>query len=118
MKALSIVEKKNFRLHTINEPTLSEGEVLIKVAYSGICGTDLSILSGKNPRVEYPLTMGHEMSGEIVKIHEGYEGNLRIGDFVTVNPLIYCGGCTSCINGFRNLCNKFALYGIDLNGSF
>ena len=50
-------------------PEIGPGEVLVKVAYVGVCGSDMYIYSGMHPRAKAPLVMGHEFSGTIVKGH-------------------------------------------------
>ena len=67
-----------------------EGWALVKVAYNGICGTDLAILHGKHPRATAPLIMGHEISGWVERA--GATGPAA-GTLVTVEPLISCGDC-------------------------
>ena len=90
--------------------------MLIKVAYAGICGTDIHIYHGKHPRAEGPLVMGHEFCGEIVNCPES--SNLKVGDFVTAEPLISCGTCFTCKSGHPHVCKSLGLYGIDANGAF
>lgn len=97
-------------------PRLQEGEVLIRVGYAGICGSDMSIYSGKHPRAKAPLVMGHEFSGTVAD--SGTAKNIRTGDLVTVNPLIYCGVCDTCLQGFWHVCESLKLIGIDQDGGF
>src|SRR5450756_1393413 len=94
-------------------PEVPEGWALIKVAYNGICGTDLAILHGKHPRATAPLIMGHEMSGWVEQA--GATGPAA-GTLVVVEPLISCGECRSCKNGLTHVCRQLALYGIDAPG--
>ncbi|MGE8080195.1 alcohol dehydrogenase catalytic domain-containing protein [Peribacillus loiseleuriae] len=61
--------EKNVQVGELAKPVLKENEDLIKVAYTGICGTDMMIYSGKHPRVKAPHTMGHEFSGDIEEIN-------------------------------------------------
>ncbi|MDN8588155.1 alcohol dehydrogenase catalytic domain-containing protein [Paenibacillus sp. 11B] len=94
-------------------PDCSDGEVLIKVAYSGICGTDLNIYVGAHPRATAPLIFGHELSGLIA---EDYP-SLPKGTPVTVRPLLFCGKCTPCLTGNSHVCKSLKLIGIDRDGS-
>src|SRR5439155_2148595 len=91
------------------------GEVLVRVANSGICGTDLRIFAGAVP-VRYPLIMGHEMSGEVVAGDNG--GGARKGDRVLVDPVLYCGTCFDCRAGRTNLCPNGGVIGREVNGGF
>ena len=95
------------------EPEVGPGEVLIKVAYAGICGTDMIIYQGVHPRAKAPLVMGHEFSGTLVKGHSA----LPPGTPVTVYPLLSCGQCDPCKNGYAHVCNTLKLIGIDCDGA-
>ena len=94
-------------------PEVPAGWALVKVAYNGICGTDLAILHGKHPRALAPLIMGHEMSGWVERA--GASGP-PAGTLVVVEPLISCGECRSCKNGLMHVCRHLGLYGIDAPG--
>jgi len=80
----------------IGMPTVPENWALLRVAYNGICGTDLSILHGEHPRAQAPLIMGHEMSGWVERAGTTGPG---AGTLVTVEPLIRCGECGACRSG-------------------
>lgn len=94
-------------------PEVPAGWALVKVAYNGICGTDLSIVHGKHPRAKAPLVMGHEISGWVERA--GATGSAA-GTLVTVEPLISCGKCKACRNGNSHVCRRLGLYGIDTDG--
>ena len=94
------------------------GEVRIKVAYCGICGTDLHIYQGHmDGRVAMPQVIGHEMSGEIAELGEGVTG-WQVGDRVTVRPLAPCGTCPACQAGHSHICLNLNFIGIDTPGAF
>lgn len=93
------------------------GEVQIRVAYTGLCGTDLHILHGNmDARVETPLVFGHEMSGTIASIGDGVVG-WSTGDPVTVMPLEWDGTCPACLAGNQHICQNLNFIGIDSPGS-
>jgi 2-desacetyl-2-hydroxyethyl bacteriochlorophyllide A dehydrogenase len=117
MKAVFYKGKDCLEVGTAEIPGLQEGEVLIRVKYAGICGTDLSILAGKHPRAKPPLIMGHEFSGEIFSLGSS-RTNLKEGDRVVVEPLISCGRCFACRSGYAYVCEKLGLFGIDAPGAF
>jgi (R,R)-butanediol dehydrogenase / meso-butanediol dehydrogenase / diacetyl reductase len=94
-------------------PEIPDGWALVKVAYNGICGTDLAILHGRHPRATAPLVMGHEISGWVERA--GATGPAP-GTLVVVEPLISCGHCRSCKNGLTHVCRTLGLYGIDSPG--
>lgn len=92
------------------------GKILIRVAYAGICGSDLGVYRGTHPRAKAPLIMGHEFSGTVEAIGEGVVTDLEPGDRVTVDPLICCGKCRACLAGNRHVCRTLRLYGTDCDG--
>ncbi|MDT0166006.1 alcohol dehydrogenase catalytic domain-containing protein [Actinotalea sp. AC32] len=94
-------------------PEVPEGWALVRVAYNGICGTDLSILHGKHPRAQAPLVPGHEISGWVERA--GASGP-REGALVIAEPLISCGTCRACRDGHGHVCRDLRLYGIDAPG--
>ena len=94
-------------------PEVPEGWALVRMAYNGICGTDLAILHGKHPRAQAPLIMGHEMSGWVETA--GATGPAA-GTLVVVEPLLSCGDCKSCRDGNAYVCRGLGLYGIDTPG--
>mgnify|MGYP001814504994 CR=1 FL=1 len=93
------------------------GEVQIAVAYTGICGTDLTIShGGMDGRVKSPWPIGHEMSGIVAEVGEGVDG-WAVGDKVTVMPLDWCGKCPACRAGNTHICHHLNFVGIDSPGS-
>src|SRR3954469_16162405 len=87
------------------------GEVQIRVAFAGICGTDLHILHGNmDARVATPLVFGHEMSGTIAAIGEGVTG-WSVGEGVTVMPLAWDGTCPACLAGNTHICQNLDFIG-------
>jgi (R,R)-butanediol dehydrogenase / meso-butanediol dehydrogenase / diacetyl reductase len=93
------------------------GEVQVRVAFTGLCGTDLHILHGNmDARVHTPLTFGHEMSGTVAALGEGVTG-WSVGDAVTVMPLDWDGTCPACLAGNQHICQNLNFIGIDSPGS-
>ncbi len=88
-------------------PDLSPKEVLIGVKASSICGSDLHIFKGKHPSAPLPVAIGHELSGQVLKIGNGVS-KLREGDRVVVEPVITCGQCYFCRRGEYNLCTQIS----------
>lgn len=107
-KTFSVIEKE------IAKP--AEGEVRIKVAYSGVCGTDVHIYHGMmDKRVSIPVTIGHEMSGTIDAIGEGVSG-FELEEKVVVRPLDD-RGVKASDKGFNHICEDLKFIGIDSPGS-
>ena len=93
------------------------GQVQIRVAYCGICGTDLHVFHGKmDGRVHMPQVLGHEMSGTIAAVGTAVEG-YEAGDRVTVRPLDPCGRCAACKAGHSHICQNLKFIGIDAPGA-
>lgn len=92
-----------------------KGNALIKVSYSGVCGSDLTIVSGKHPRAKAPLVLGHEFVGTVVEVEDNPDG-IKVGDRVTMYPLFSCGKCLACRAGNKHVCNTLQLIGIDCDG--
>ena len=89
MKAISYQVKDTVAVVDRPVPQPSEDQVLIKVAYAGICGSDLAIVAGKHPRATPPLIMGHEFSGTIAAMPQEPHSDLKVGDRVTVEVSPY-----------------------------
>jgi len=98
----------------IETPAAEDGDVLVRVSHSGICGTDLGIFRGGIP-VAYPRIMGHEMIGEIV---ESAADGVSAGTRVIVDPAVFCGTCYQCQRGQFNICPNGGLIGRDRDGGF
>ena len=101
----------DFRIDTVEVPVPKADEVLIKVHRTGICGTDLHIVSGNFPAPNLPLTLGHEFSGTIVQLG-GQGSSLNIGDKVVVDINIACGRCTFCRLGSKLFCPSVRQLGV------
>ena len=112
MKSIQYTAAKRVEVGEKAKPEPGPGEVLIKVAYAGICGSDMIIYQGLHSRAQAPLIMGHEFSGVI----EGGHSALPPGTPVTVYPLLSCGHCQPCRNGYAHVCDTLKLIGIDCDG--
>lgn len=109
MKALSVVDVEKMELQNIEKPEPKEGEVLIEVAYVGVCGSDLARYF-KGQVHSYPQILGHEFSGKIAKIGPN-TSTVKVGDRVTVAPLKPCGDCEYCAKGFPSMCTNYSFIG-------
>ena len=78
-------------------------EVLVKIAASGLCGSDLNVISGKRTLVPFPAVLGHEASGVVVECGPDVE-RMRPGDSVVLSIVPSCGTCRPCALGLRNYC--------------
>jgi 2-desacetyl-2-hydroxyethyl bacteriochlorophyllide A dehydrogenase len=116
MKAAVFYGPGDLRIEQRAEPQPGPGQVLIRVAACGICGTDRHIYHGEFDTTP-PVITGHEYAGEIVALGAGVH-DLAVGDQVTVDPNMSCGVCRSCRRGETHLCEHLAALGVDVDGGF
>lgn len=115
MRALKYEGNDQLVVRNVPVPEPKDNEALIKVSYTGICGSDLLIWEGNYPRVVPPITIGHEFSGTVEK--KGREvTSINEGSRVVINPLITCNTCDMCNSGDYNLCPELRMIGSDRNG--
>ncbi len=101
-------------------PKCGDDEVLIKIKSASVCGTDLHIYNWdewSQKRVKYPLTVGHELSGEIIELGSKVN-DLSLGDIVSVETHIVCNECEMCKTGNAHVCEKTKIIGVDIDGAF
>jgi threonine 3-dehydrogenase len=110
-------------LRDVPKPACGPNDVLIRVHNAGVCGTDLHIWewdAWASARLEPPLTIGHEFSGEVAELgREAAEaGLLHVGDLVTAEGHVICGHCLQCRIGDGHLCRRTQIIGVDRDGAF
>lgn len=126
MKAARWYKAHDIRIDDIEEPQVSAGKVKIKVAWTGICGSDLhEYLAGpifvpvdKPHKISHdiaPIVMGHEFSGEVVEVGAGVS-KFKAGDRVVVEPILACRECEACREGKYNLCGDLGFHGLSGGG--
>lgn len=117
MKAILITRPPEFEYTTLPDPACPAGEVVIRTAFCGICGTDLDMLQGTMPDrfASYPVVPGHEWTGEVVEVGQGVT-SLRAGDRVSVEGYLPCGKCPRCRAGSNNLCVMHEQIGMTRHG--
>lgn len=99
----------------LEEPSLEEGEAIVRIRRIGICGTDLHAYQGNQPYFSYPRVLGHELAGVIEAIG-GNEAGLRPGDQVSIIPYMHCGECSACRSGRTNCCKSMKVFGVHMDG--
>jgi len=118
MKAAVIREYGKIRLEEVPKPELLPGNVMVRVKYASICGSDQHIFKGEfHPRTKLPMIPGHEFAGVIDEVGSDVK-NLKAGQKVTVDPIIWCGKCPACLAGHYPACTSLKLVGIDIDGGF
>jgi len=113
MRAYRLIAPGKMRMLNIEPPIPGEGDALLRVHACGVCGTDLHLKQrGHHDWRGEPITLGHEIVGEIVHPTE------RAGEWVVVDPQIVCGACFYCRRGRLNLCERLEHIGIRVDGGF
>ncbi len=116
MKAGVVHAKNDIRYEDIDKPKAEPGRVVIKVKYTGICGSDVPRVNGDACHY-YPNVLGHEFSGVVEEIGEGVT-TLKPGDRVAGMPLVPCMKCADCLKGDYSLCKHYSFIGSREFGSF
>ena len=111
MKALLLSEYKHLAVADLPTPVPGPGEVLVRVAACGICGSDVHGYDGSSGRRIPPIVMGHEAAGVVAVVGEGVAA-YRAGDRVTFDSTVYCGECEFCRRGEVNLCDQRQVVGV------
>lgn len=102
-------------------PKPQKEEVLVKVVYASICGTDIGIydwIPWAQGHIKPPQIMGHELVGEIVEINSKEKTNFELGDLVSSETHIFCQNCYQCSIKNYHICENMKLFGIGRDGSF
>jgi threonine dehydrogenase-like Zn-dependent dehydrogenase len=115
MKAVVLTDPHTMTIEDVPRPAAGEGEVLIKVDWCGICGTDVEFYETGSYNPDWIL--GHECSGTIEEIGPGVDG-WNLGERVTINDLFSCGECDYCNRGLESVCANTANLGIHWPGAF
>lgn len=108
------------QLQTVPDPTPGEGEIILRVRSTSMCGTDGHIYRWDNwaqQRIRPPRVLGHEMYGEVVAVGKNVTA-VRQGDRVAAESHVTCGKCFQCLTGNGHVCKNYTILGIDRDGSF
>jgi len=105
MRAAVWSEPGLVQVEQVPTPVAGPGEVLVRVAYCGFCGTDASIIAGRFPAGRPPRVIGHEVSGTVADVGPQVFG-LTIGDQVACNPFASCERCAECLANRKNHCTN------------
>jgi 2-desacetyl-2-hydroxyethyl bacteriochlorophyllide A dehydrogenase len=116
VKAVVFEGPGRIEVKRLDDPSPEPSGAILQVEACGICGTDLHLLQGDISQARYPVVPGHEFCGEVVAVGRGVS-NLRVGDFVAVDPNLPDGTCQFCRMGRSNLCENYRALGVTLNGA-
>lgn len=111
-----MIEPKKITFREVPVPGPGPDQVLVKIKKIGVCGSDIHVYHGAHPYTSYPVTQGHEVSGQIVELGE-YVKDLQVGQRVTIEPQVFCGHCYPCLHGKYNLCEKLKVMGFQTAGA-
>ncbi len=111
MRVLVYQGPKSMSIEEWEVPRPKAGEVRVKSHMVGICGSDVHGYLGITGRRIAPMVMGHELSGEVTAIGEGVSG-IHVGERVTVQPILNCGHCNYCKEGYINICPNREFLGV------
>lgn len=116
MEASVLRSLGKFQTELVDVPLIDEDEVLIKVKYCGICGSDVPRSMSSGAR-KYPLILGHEFAGVVAETGKNVD-HVNVGDRVVVAPLIPCLKCEFCLASNYGLCDHYNIIGTGSNGAF
>jgi len=111
VKALVYTGVQQAEIRDVPLPEPGAGQVVVDLAFCGLCGSDMHAWHGHDERRVPPLVLGHEAVGVVE------DGRLK-GQRVAINPLMTCGACPACLNGREHLCPKRELIGMRVPGAF
>lgn len=117
MKSIVIKRPNELVIEESDIPLPNKGEIRIKVKLAGICGSDSHIYRGHNPFAKYPRVIGHEFFGIIDAVGEGVDKS-RIGQRVSIDPVVSCGHCYPCSINRPNVCSSLSVLGVHIDGGF
>ncbi|MDQ6657358.1 MAG: alcohol dehydrogenase catalytic domain-containing protein [Actinomycetota bacterium] len=113
MRALVLRDFWQLAVQERPAPEAGPTDVLIDVLATGICGSDFHGFSGENGRRQPGQVMGHETVGRVSGLGSAVPQGLRLGDVVTVNPVLACGWCEACRAGMEQSCPTKRVIGVD-----
>ena len=118
MKAAVLEQWKSIYLRQVRDPEPADGEALVRVGLTGICGSDLHIFNGDIPIARTPVIPGHEFMGSIAALRGPAPAGLAVGQRVAVHPLVSCGACVACRRGHPHVCAELVVIGVNRDGAF
>ncbi|GAA3583019.1 galactitol-1-phosphate 5-dehydrogenase [Klugiella xanthotipulae] len=116
MTAAVLYAPGEIRVENVAIPTIGSGDLLVKVAACGVCGSDIPRMNFAGAH-RHPIICGHEFSGFVTKVAPDVAG-FAVGDLVSVPPLLPCRKCDSCLEGHFSLCEDYDYFGSRRDGAY
>jgi 2-desacetyl-2-hydroxyethyl bacteriochlorophyllide A dehydrogenase len=116
MKAAVCTDRETITIREVPIPSPGEGEVLVQVKATGLCGSDVDGYTGHHPMIKWPIILGHECSGVVAEPGPGV-ADWQPGDKVAVEPFFTCKKCPACLREKYNLCADLKITGHQVPGS-
>jgi alcohol dehydrogenase/L-iditol 2-dehydrogenase len=116
VRAALLVAPRRIELGDVAEPEVGPDEVRITVGGVGLCGSDVSVFTGKWPSPRYPWIGGHEAFGIVESVGDRISAS-RIGETVVIEPNVPCGRCTQCLRGRTSACQDRRSLGMNRPGA-
>ena len=118
MKAVTVYKPFDLKIAEVPYPTIEkDDDVIIKVSFGGICGSDIGIYTGGNSLAKYPAIIGHEFVGTVIEVGEAVH-HVKVGDYVVSDIVNSCGHCYACRTGHPNVCKDLKVTGVHVQGGF
>jgi len=118
MKAAVYKGKEHIDIDEVSDPSLEDGEVLVKVEACAVCGTDLRTYRHGDKKIIPPRVLGHEFCGTVVESRGGDSTTVNVGDRVVMYIVLPCGECLYCKKGRQNLCVSRTTLSYHHDGAF
>ncbi len=115
MRQAIMTEPGSIELRNVPEPTIDDGEILLRVQRIGVCGSDVHVNHGRHPFTSYPVVQGHEFSGVVEAVGAGVTG-IAPGAKATARPQLVCGECGPCRRGDYHICDVLRVQGFQAPG--
>jgi len=117
MKAAICHEPYRISVEEVDKPEPAEGQVVVRVKATGVCGSDVDGYIGKHPWIGHPIILGHECAGVVDEVGAGVS-KVAPGHRVAVEPFFVCGECPNCLKGRYNMCRDITIIGHQVAGAF
>lgn len=117
MKSIVLEQPKSLNIIEKPKPVPTGDEVLVRIKYGGICGSDIHAYQGSSPFIVFPRVLGHELIGVVEEVKNS-KSVFKPGDRVLIDPVFSCGNCYACRVGRHNVCKEIKVFGVHMDGGY